>query len=53
MEEESLSWAQKLSNAITSRFGDGIGGLAMKIVAALAILIVGLLIVKLIIRLVR
>ncbi len=51
--EEELSWLQKFSNAITSRFGDGIGGLAMKIVAALAILIVGLLIVKLIIRLVR
>lgn len=51
--EEELSWLQKLSNAITSRFGDGIGGLAMKIVAALAILIVGLLIVKLIIRLIR
>ena len=51
--EEELSWLQKFSNAITSRFGDGIGGLAMKIVAALAILIVGLLVVKLIIRLVR
>ena len=51
--EENLSWAQKLSNAITSRFGDGIGGLAMKIVAALLILIVGLLIVKLIIKIIR
>ena len=24
--EEELSWLQKFSNAITSRFGDGIGG---------------------------
>ena len=53
MEEETLSWAQKLSNAITSRFGDGIGSIAMKIVAALLILIVGLLIVKMIIKIVR
>ena len=53
MEEEKLTWLQKLSNAITDRFGDGIGGVAMKIVAALIILVVGLLIVKLIIKLVR
>ena len=53
MEEEKLTWLQKLSNAITDRFGDGIGGVAMKIVAALIILIVGLLIVKLIIKLIR
>ena len=53
MEEESLSWAQKLSNAITERFGDGIGSVAMKIVAALIILIVGLLIVKMIIKIIR
>ena len=53
MEEETLSWVQKLSNAITERFGDGIGSIAMKIVAALVILIVGLLIVKLIIKLIR
>ncbi len=51
--EENLSWTQKLSNAITERFGDGIGSIAMKIVAALLILIVGLLVVKLIIRIVR
>ena len=44
MEEEKLTWLQKLSNAITERFGDGIGGVAMKIVAALIILVVGLLI---------
>lgn len=53
MEEETLSWAQKLSNAITERFGDGIGSVAMKIVAALIILIVGLLIVKMIIKIIR
>ncbi|MBR4906417.1 MAG: mechanosensitive ion channel family protein [Clostridia bacterium] len=53
MEEENLTWLQKLSNAITERFGDGIGSIAMKIVAALIILIVGLLIVKLIIKLIR
>ena len=53
MEEENLSWLQKLSNAITERFGDGIGAVAMKIVAALLILIVGLLIVKLIVKLIR
>ena len=53
MEEETLSWAQKLSNAITNKFGDGIGSIAMKIGAALIILIVGLLIVKMIIKIVR
>ena len=53
MEEETLSWAQKLSNAITNKFGDGIGSIAMKIVAALLILIVGLLIVKMIIKIIR
>ena len=53
MEEETLSWAQKLSNAITNKFGDGIGSIAMKIVAALIILIVGLLIVKMIIKIIR
>ena len=51
--EEKLTWTQRLSNAISEKFGDGIGGFAMKLVAGLAILIIGLLIVKLIIRIIK
>jgi small conductance mechanosensitive channel len=50
---ESVSWGEQLSNSIADQFGNGIGGLAMKIVAGLIILIVGLLLVKGIIKLVK
>ena len=50
---ESVSWGEQLSNSIADQFGNGIGGFAMKIVAGLIILIVGLLLVKGIIKLVK
>ena len=51
--EEKLTWAQRLSNAISEKFGDGIGGFAMKLVAGLAILVIGLLLVKLMIKIIK
>jgi small conductance mechanosensitive channel len=51
--EEKLSWSQRLANAISEKFGDGIGAFAMQLIAALVILVVGLLIVKLIIKLIK
>ena len=51
--EEKLTWAERLSNAISEKFGDGIGAFAMKLVAGLAILIVGLLLVKLLIKIIK
>jgi len=50
---EGLTWGEELSEGIASQFGNGIAGIAMKIVAALVILIVGLLLVKLILKIVK
>lgn len=48
-----MSWAEKLSNAISEKFGNGIGAFAMKLVAGLAILVIGLLLVKMMIRIIK
>ena len=50
---EGLTWGEELSEGIASQFGNGIAGIAMKIVAALVILIVGLLLVKLVLKIVK
>ncbi len=50
---EGLTWGEELSEGIASQFGNGIAGIAMKVVAALVILIVGLLLLKLIIKIVK
>ena len=50
---EGLTWGEELSEGIASQFGNGIAGIAMKIVAALVILVVGLLLVKLILKIVK
>ena len=51
--EEKLSWSQRLANAISEKFGDGIGAFAMQLIAALVILVVGLLLVKLLIKIIK
>lgn len=43
---EELTWGGQLSQSIAEQFGNGIAGIAMKIVAALVILLVGTLLVK-------
>ena len=50
---EGLTWGEELSEGIASQFGNGIAGIAMKIAAALVILIVGLLLVKLVLKIVK
>lgn len=50
---EELSWGDLLSSGIADQFGNGIAGFAMKFVAALVILAVGLFLVKLIAKLVK
>ena len=50
---EELTWGEQLSGGIADQFGNGIAGFAMKVLAALVILIVGCLLVKLIVKLVK
>ncbi len=50
---EEISWGEQLSQGIADQFGNGIAGIAMKIVAALVILVVGLLLVKGLVKLVK
>lgn len=50
---DNPSWGESLSTSIANQFGNGIAGLAMKILAALLILIVGILLVKGLIKVIK
>ncbi len=50
---EGITWGEQLSQGIADQFGSGIAGFAMKILAALVILVVGILLVKGLMKLIQ